>query len=249
MLIQQKALAKLYENRQKFILIGLTGRTGSGCTSAGKILNSEFNDIKLPKPCSCKTNEDRKYKIIYKFAKQNWKKFHLIQIRDIITSFIIENTYDTFIEYLKQIYDKHNESKIFYAIKEKLDSQIKSEYENIYKLRKELTEKRETLNKGSETYQNDVQNLRKELYCFYFEKLPQFSKKLKKILNSVKGNAYISVYQYLGNNIRSSGKAFDRHFDANHIYRISQRVNRIIKILRRFAKKDNMPMHLTPNSI
>ena len=248
-LVQQKALAKLYENRQKFILIGLTGRTGSGCTSAGKILNSDFNDIKLPKPCSCKTNEDRKYKIIYKFAKQNWNKFHLIQIRDIITSFIIENTYDTFIEYLKQIYHEHNESNIFYAIKEKLDSQIKLEYQDIYKLRKELTEKRETLNKGSETYQNDVQNLRKELYGFYFEKLPQFSKKLKNILNSVKGNAYISVYQYIGNNIRSSGKAFDKHFDANHIYRISQRVNRIIKILRRFAKKDNNAVFVVIDAI
>ena len=248
-IVQQKALGKLYENRQKFILIGLTGRTGSGCTSAGKILNSDFNDIKLPKPCSCKTNEDRKYKIIYKFAKQNWEKFHLIQIRDIITSFIIENTYDTFIEYLKQIYDEHNESKIFDAIKEKLDSQIKPEYQDIYKLRKELTDKRETLNKGSETYQNDVQNLRKELYYFYFEKLPQFSKKLKKILNSVKGNAYISVYQYIGNNIRSSGEAFNTHFDANHIYRISRRVNRIIKILRRFAKKDNNAVFVVIDAI
>ena len=72
--LNQLAIQKLYDNRQKFILIGLTGRTGSGCTSAAKILSSKFQDIKLPQPYSCQTNEDRKYKIIYKFSKKKMEE-------------------------------------------------------------------------------------------------------------------------------------------------------------------------------
>lgn len=81
--------------------------------------------------------------------------------------------------------------------------------------------------------------MRKKLKEFYFEIIPVFSKKLKDILNSVKGNAYVSVYQYIGNNIRSSGEAFNPNFNAENIYRISERVNRILKILRRYARQNN----------
>jgi len=139
-------IQKLYENRQKFILIGLTGRTGSGCTSAGKILNKEFTQIKLPKPHSFKNNEDRKYRIIYNYAKVNWKKFHLIQIRDIITTFIIENTFDQFLDYLNN--EVYNEENLFHDIKDELISKIKIEYDKIYQLRRKLTEERRGLKKG-----------------------------------------------------------------------------------------------------
>jgi len=239
-------IQKLYENRQKFILIGLTGRTGSGCTSAAGILNSKFIQIKLPKPFSCKTNEDRKYKIIYNFASTNWKIFHLIEIRDVITSFIIENEYEKFIDYLDKIY---KERDVFNKLKNLLDSQIKTEYQQIYQLRKELTKRKIELQKRTETYNQDVIKIRKELYDFYFCKLPAFSKKLKGLLNSVKGNIYVSVYQHIGNNIRSSGEAFNSNFDAEFIYRISQRVNRIIKILRRFARQSNKEVFVVIDAI
>lgn len=244
--IKRLAIQKLYENRQKFILVGLTARTGSGCTSAAKILNKDFSQIKLPKPCSCQTNEDRKYKIIYNFAKANWKKFHLIEIRDIITTFIIENKYGQFIDYLDEIYE---EKDVFYKLKDLLSSQIKSEYEKIHQLRKQLTKEREELKNRTETYHQDVIEVRKNLYDFYFHKLPPFSKKLKDLLNSVKGNAYVSVYQYIGNNIRSSGEAFDSNFNAENIYRIPQRVNRIIKILRRFARQNNQEVFAVIDAI
>lgn len=38
------SIKSLYSQRDKFILIGLTGRTGSGCTTVAKILSK--NDMK-----------------------------------------------------------------------------------------------------------------------------------------------------------------------------------------------------------
>ena len=36
-----EAIKSLYSQRDKFILIGLTGRTGSGCTTVANILSKE----------------------------------------------------------------------------------------------------------------------------------------------------------------------------------------------------------------
>lgn len=43
----EKMISELFMENSKFVLIGLTGRTGSGCTTAAKILesvNPEFPD-------------------------------------------------------------------------------------------------------------------------------------------------------------------------------------------------------------
>ena len=37
----QEAIKSLYRQRDRFILIGLTGRTGAGCTTVSKILSSD----------------------------------------------------------------------------------------------------------------------------------------------------------------------------------------------------------------
>lgn len=39
------ALEKLHSKNEDFIMIGLTGRTGSGCTTAAEILSSEKSEI------------------------------------------------------------------------------------------------------------------------------------------------------------------------------------------------------------
>ena len=46
-----KAIDTIYNEREKFIIIGLTGRTGSGCTTVSKILKKEkFTDLNLHEP-------------------------------------------------------------------------------------------------------------------------------------------------------------------------------------------------------
>lgn len=59
-----KAIDTIYNEREQFIVIGLTGRTGSGCTTVSKILQSEnFSDLKLrePKTTNFSNNNERKY--------------------------------------------------------------------------------------------------------------------------------------------------------------------------------------------
>ena len=86
-------VATIYNERSNFIIIGLTGRTGSGCSEAASILASEnFEALKLrtPKNQDFHSKEERKYKIIYDYAKNNWNSFYVLKMSDIIFSFLLK---------------------------------------------------------------------------------------------------------------------------------------------------------------
>ena len=37
-------IEKIYENRENFVVIGLTGKTGSGCSTVAQILEKGYTD-------------------------------------------------------------------------------------------------------------------------------------------------------------------------------------------------------------
>ena len=102
------AVKCLYRQRDKFILIGLTGRTGAGCTTVAKILSTDnINelDLKDSKTCDFKHSDERKYSIVYRFMAEDerWKKFTVIEASSIIFSFILEGTYKNLFNYIDKI--------------------------------------------------------------------------------------------------------------------------------------------------
>lgn len=124
------AISNIYAEREKFIIIGLTGRTGSGCTTVSEILEKEnFKDLCLhePKTTNFISNEERKYQIIYDYAQNHWNKFISITMTDIIFSFILEKNFssfnkiyiDLFSKYIRFLYKgiiiKHNKTEPTYT--------------------------------------------------------------------------------------------------------------------------------------
>lgn len=92
-------IEEIYKLRSNFVVIGLTGRTGSGCSTVAQILQSEnFKQLNSPKPNEVgnPSNDDRKYKITYRYLEQNWQKFHVIRAGDIITYLVLQHSFDEF---------------------------------------------------------------------------------------------------------------------------------------------------------
>lgn len=86
------AIETIYRKDDDLIVLGLTGRTGSGCSSVAKLLCSEVNEILLSlfSGSNPVTNDQRKERIVHRHFLSTWKPFQLIQVRSIITLLLLE---------------------------------------------------------------------------------------------------------------------------------------------------------------
>lgn len=82
---QKRTVKKIFDLRGKFAIIGLTGRTGSGCSTAAEIISQKtFKNLKLPQPKRNGvdlTHDDRKYQICYDYLSANWAHVHKVKIK------------------------------------------------------------------------------------------------------------------------------------------------------------------------
>lgn len=233
-----ETVKEIYHLRNKFIIIGLTGRTGSGCTEVARILSNDFVSNNFPKPSfSLVNNKQRKYRIIYGFAQENYKKFTLINYKDLITSFIIGNDFKEFLNYVSvfTIQDK--------KIADKIGSTFTDEIDNIITLQNDF----EKLNKRIKDI--DFDNIRKkqeieikqnylDIYDFFFgTDYVDFCKKFNKALGSSVIKRILFL-QSIANNIRQNGECYKGTYPQNNkVHSIVNRLNQIIKSCR---KKNNL---------
>lgn len=102
------AINKIYKERQEFIILGLTGRTGSGCSTVADILTKNKKYIEE----NCKINygfnniEERKNKIVFDYLLSKWQKFYKISVTDMLTLFIIDNSIDEVCEFISEEFKK-----------------------------------------------------------------------------------------------------------------------------------------------
>lgn len=241
----------LFEERKNFIIVGLTGRTGSGCTTIANILGCKtFDEIELSKPKSndYSNNDERKYKIIYRYSKENWNPFIRIQVGAVITTFILDNNFDSFKSLLMQNINNCNDK--IDEFKEEFEK-IKLEYDEI-KLDNDDIDDLELKEIKKMNNINDIKDEKKrcnyklehleKLHDFYLERIVEYTRNLKESLNNLESGLYTKIYQIIGNNIRKRGVAFEQEKDSerfDNIFTLSKRINLIIKILREKVKLNN----------
>lgn len=102
-------IRNIYNLRQKFVLIGLTGRTGSGCSTVANLLKSGFVEMLPPLPTENHdgiSNDERKYRIEYNYLKSIWAnpydeidsiQFQIIKASDIIFFYVLTKGFESFI--------------------------------------------------------------------------------------------------------------------------------------------------------
>lgn len=219
---------KIFEQRGDFVIIGLTGRTGSGCSTVADLLSSKSLDELNPKIPFVNgggiSNADRKYKIAYNYLKQNWTAFYHIKVRDIITSFIIEYNFKEFTNF----YNKTT----FSQDTEKLYNILHSDYRN------KLSVIKGHINKLSSVPYNYIRQSNPNWVGRYIINLARLTDLIKSDISN-SNQSYASLYQELGDNIRKSGKAFD----ATQNYctsAIAERINDVIKYWKRVKKHKNV---------
>ena len=92
--------------REEFVVIGLTGRMGSGCSKVANVLATPFEKMRFPHPVpqfgmNSLSEEERVVRIVAEYADEHWLKFDIIQVSAIIATFIL-NDDSCFINDLKR---------------------------------------------------------------------------------------------------------------------------------------------------
>lgn len=231
-----KALEHIYKEGKDFILIALTGRTGSGCSTSAQILSSE--NLELPEQGyeGITPNELRKYKIIKKYLSKQWSPFKWLQIRTVISKFLIQLNFDEFTSFISNtLRTDTQETK---SALQHLEQEYLIIHDKIQK--HDLTSKVDRL----ESINQD-----QEIFALYFEILPIFSDKIKKALQKISENAYTKIYQTAGDNIRSSGAADSCIFDSECIFHLPRAINKAVKAAHQISKRNGKPCYIVIDAL
>ena len=252
-------IKSIYTKREKFILIGLTGRIGSGCTTSALFLsqtiaNHNLRDIQLDDNSS---DNKRKKIIIDKFYRTNWKPFSIIRASDIITLFILKYNFDDLNQILENANNKLLEVKRKITSNEELSSLEKrlSSFDNIIKLPSDF---REEFNTKHESYKDILQevdecnttNIENLFNLLNFE-IKEISNTLKEKLSVTTYKNYTDIFQLFGDNIRLYGdiKINEENKNPINIYTISKNINKVIQIIKKHNKNNNLPTYIVIDAI
>lgn len=218
-----QAIDQMFKEISKFSIIALTGRTGSGCSTAAKLLSSKILPLPNIGGSHFQGNEARKYRIIKEYIDTSWTKFEWLQVKSIITKFILELDYEGFIDLITEITQKERAE----ITRIMLDGQEKYN---------EMHEKVIRFESMPSTTIDDLKNKKISGYSLFYKHLPEYAKELRDLLNKIKPGAYTSTYQQVGDNIRASGKSNEKTFSPDKIFCFANAINEAIKYAHHNAK-------------
>lgn len=212
------ALSKIYSEDDDFLIIGLTGRTGSGCSTVSNILSSESSEIKhsLFNGDYPKSNEERKERVLFKYFSVSWVPFIKIQASSILTLCLSKDFDGKLNKFIREVTGLGDDQRI-----------LESTVNDLESILKEIKAK-------DESSDHDIDDKIK----FINEYLIKANAQIKSIFKNKAD--YIKLYQAIGNNYRSSGMYHDNSFsDEFHGFFLPKKINDIIHGLRSLAKEKN----------
>lgn len=221
------AIDHIYEEAKDFLIVGLTGRTGSGCSTAAQKLTSQHLDVPSEGYEGLTRNEFKKHLIIKRYIDgERWTPFLRIEASSIITYHLLIIA--------------EADLRLF------LFDMLALPVEKIDELNCLLQDVREQvlgLDKRRHKLEHQDVGLWFELY---FSKLPGLTKVIIERLGRAN---FTQLYQSAGDNIRSSGQANVSEFDSNEIFNFPKHLNFVIKIAHRKLREENKPCRIAIDAI
>lgn len=227
---EQKFISELFLENNQFILVGLTGRTGSGCTTTANILESK--SIAFPELSGLsgfyKGLDKRRYSIVKKFAEEHWDNFYSIKVSDLISIYLLLLPAVKLTSFIyscgENIAKKSCESLVRKGVLSK--SFLKENYSDVIK---------QLLDHHSEIDFSDPKITRS--FIRILQLVRKFTRDLKAELNQLESGLYVSVYQSAGKSIRRIGKVDaeyeSKDFIPSSVFHLPETINRVIKSIRK----------------
>lgn len=244
-------LTELYKLRKNFAIIGLTGRTGSGCTKVAEILSQDFNTLSN----GIRNTESfknpiitRKLEICKKYLShgENWTPFEIIKYKNVLLFYIIG-----FIGF--------DETLLLDLFKQNYKDDKETDNEVVQKIVQEILQvlKSKSIVKGIISLKNNYQNIKIPEQLSNLNNLfwsSEFQDLSSKIFNILENDDYFKrslFLHWISCNIRNSGDPINKSNvnDIKYIYKISELINRLIKARKFYNDGLNKPTKIVIDSL
>jgi deoxycytidylate deaminase len=223
-----QGLKGLFAHRGQFVVLGLTGRTGSGCTTAANLLIKTIGELRLePIASPLTTVEHRKHRVIFEFAEKNWQPFMEVSVTLTIVTFVLEAEASALDGFLKP-YIKDGDKRA--AMMDEI-RKARMEWE---KIRCVLDRDRKKVPKEAEAYLEFVD---REL------------RNLLGVLKKALGTNYASAFQAFGDNLRASGDVLNDTFRPDAFFTLPLRVGEIVVALRELQISRDKPARVVIDAL
>jgi len=264
-------LQTLYSLRNKFTIIGVTGKHGGGASQVAKFLsNSDFIKDSETDLLNLNTNipEDIKITIAYKFLayKSNFKKYEIIDYKSVLLLHLFHESILLTSQENKNDWKNCAVNKIIEIICQNgktgefailFENRFKSD-DNFDKLKQILSEKSKGWFDALSTVTDELNvYLRKNkaneiLYKFYFKFFKSFSEIIFDELFHVCPTKRSRLLHDLGNNLRLYGTVKNlgiKDGDVQHIYKVAESINCLIKSYKNHNEETKIVIDSLKNSL
>lgn len=160
----------LFNSMKSFVVLGLCGRTGSGCTEAADILRKDFSGLNLPPPSAAPGSsiQDAEELILYNYAEKNWVPFYQIKTSSLMTGYLLqERDPNIFTErYLRDLFPEDEN----FPIDESGMDNIRKAFHEFYYAKMEFTVPDYFIEKLKSDYAEGAEEIQEKLFGFLTEK-------------------------------------------------------------------------------
>ena len=223
-------LEQLYSLRKNFSVIGLTGRTGSGCSETAKQLSINFSELKNIRSINIFEPSvfSKKFEIVTNFTKFNWKKYKIIEYKKVLLFILLpellaqpDNT-QLFDYYKNRLKDETN-SELIDQLKKHIQNYLKTNIKTIIQIR----------DLGDINNLKDKQKLQQLSILFWEKEFNDIADHIDTLLKEHGITERVMLLHHTAANFRRSGQSFkiktEETDTTEHIYKIANVINRIIK--------------------
>ncbi len=235
-------IERVFQLRENFVIIGLTGRTGSGCTTvAEKLATKEWDELKSnykdfnSQPID---NVVRKNRIIHRFLNKHWTQpFDIISASDIIFYYALNETFEVFADSLASVNIEPDEQSKYEKSMPAIDQTLRKELEILkdeFNILHDKVLKCETFLLNVDSSNTEGLDLLRNVV---FSDIKIFRKNLGGILTKTIKKVIANELQLWGNNIRKYNSIIAKNEPCKKAPScLARKINQIIKALREYDK-------------
>ncbi|MEX1829775.1 hypothetical protein [Luteibacter sp. CQ10] len=222
-----KGIIRAYREHQDLLIFALTGRTGSGCTTAADLLTKDF-DSQLSEHFQPSAVEARKRDIVVDFAKANWQPFSKITVSSIIVSLLAKQVSQ------EELNGNLHLLGLTYEARQTLIS-FQADHADFLAL----------LEIAAPEFDSKVRSHHEMAAKVIKQALPALLTDFKRTM----GENYSSLMQTVGDNLRASGNACVGDEDPEKLFHLPLAIVRAIECIRENDKSNSVPTRIVIDAI